>query len=203
MKLYYTTTAGQDQVQSNPEISLGGYRSSSLVPNNLIDNLFGGITQFLLSRDSQEEYIGLILENELSQSVYSIRLWFIYPESCYSKFLIAAVDLVVDSQGVLRMENIPNRYSKPLYATFFESDGEGNAVDLGDMISGEMVGLWISRQLIEDLSSLVCQESNLYEADPSNSNMFRSISLDRSDLIQIMITYNLDYYGGPIGGDEL
>ena len=44
MKLYYTTTAGQNSPQYKKSASLGGYKSSIVAPNDSFNNLFGDIT---------------------------------------------------------------------------------------------------------------------------------------------------------------
>lgn len=201
MELYYTTSSGQDQVQSDPKLSLGGYKSSSLVSNNSFNNLFQEITQFLLSRDSEDEYIALILKNDDEESIENLWLWFEYIEEKYASLLVAAVDLVVDSNGVLQMERIFSKNSTPLYAEFHEADGIDNAVSLGTIESGGMIGLWFCRKLISGLSTSVCEDSNIYEINPSDIDLYQSVVLDKSESISIKFRYGVEYYGGPVGGD--
>ena len=49
MKLYYTNPTAEDQIQTDPRLSLGGYKALSPVPNDSFDNLFGEISQFSLN----------------------------------------------------------------------------------------------------------------------------------------------------------
>jgi hypothetical protein len=202
MKLYYTSVTAQDAVQADPRLSLGGYKAISPVPNDAFDNLFGEISQYLLSKDVEDEYIGLVLKNETGEVVENLWLWFEYLTDSYSKYLISAVDLVADTAGVLKMEHIPTRNSKPLYSDFYEANGQANAVSLGNLEVDAMLGIWICRQLIENLASTIQTETNLYETDPVNSDLVIAITPVKLDSIKICMIYGVDYYGGPIG-DEL
>jgi hypothetical protein len=156
MKLYYTSPTAQDAIQADPRLSLGGYKALSPIPNSAFDSLFGEISQFLLSKDiPEDEYIGLILKNETGSAVTNLWLWFEYATDCYSKFLVAAVDLSLDSAGVYKMEHIPNRNSAPFYAEFYEASGVENAVSIGNLAIDGMLGLWFKRTLVDDLATTI------------------------------------------------
>src|ERR1035437_3281704 len=134
MKLYYTNPTTEEVVQSDTRLSLGGYKASSPEPNDSFDNLFGEISQFTLSKNvPEDEYIGLILKNETTYNIQGITLWFNYGDNPFSVFKIAAVNLTADISGVLKMEHISSRTSKPLYADFYEANGQANAVEIGDL----------------------------------------------------------------------
>ena len=201
MKLYYTTSVGQDQIQNDPHLSLGGYKSASPIPNDVFGGLFDVITQFLLSKVPESEYIAIILENNGAEDIENLWLWFEYPEKCYSKLLVAAVDLVSDTNGVLTMEHIPNRNSRPLYAEFYEANEIDDAVLLGTIKTGGMLGLWFERQLIDDLAQEVVKEENLYETNSGNIDMVQAITSEKSDSIKLCFLWGAQYYGSPIGGD--
>jgi len=203
MKLYYTSITAQDQIQSDPRLSLGGYKALSPVPNDTFDNLFSEVSQFMLSKDiPEDEFIGLILKNETGEVVENLWLWFTYSVGCFSKYLISAVDLVADANGFLKMEHIPTRNSKPLYSDFYSADGQVNAVSLGSLEINGMLGVWVQRQLVANLASTIQTEANLYETDPVNSDLVVAITPVKSDSIKICMIYGDSYYGGPIG-DEL
>lgn len=199
MKLYYTTTAGENQVVTDPRLSLGGYQSATLVGNNVFDNLFSEISLHTLSRVEtldQPEYIGLILRNETEEDVENLWIWFEYPEDCYCELLIAAVDL--NSSGA--MENISSRHSQPLYATFYEADGVENAVPLGTILREEMVGLWICRRLKTNILDTLTDNSLLYT--DSGATLKTAVMPNKSDSIRICFVWGAEYYNGiPLGGD--
>jgi hypothetical protein len=197
MKLYYTTPTGQDVIQSDPRLSLGGYKSASPVPGNTFDNFFGEISQFLLSKEIAEpEYIGLIFKNESEYDIQGLILWFDYLTDVYSDITVAAVNLTLDANGLLKMEHIPSRNSQPLYADFYEADGQSNAVEIGDLEVGEMVGLWFCRILKSNLTTTVQADATLFNDDPSVDVITPNVPI-KSDSISI----NFDWftYGTAIG----
>jgi hypothetical protein len=198
MKLYYTTPTAQDQIQTDPRLSLGGYKSASPVPNDAFDNLFTEISQFMLSKGNAEtEYIGLILKNETAYNIQGLRFWFDYQADPYSQLQVAAVNLTSDTNGVLKMEHVPTRNSKPLYADFYPANGVDNAVEIGDLEVGEMMGLWFCRSLVDNLAATVQADSKLYETDPSNTNLVRPIVPVNFD--SMTIHFDWTNYGEAIG----
>jgi hypothetical protein len=198
MKLYYTNPTAEEYPQSDPRLSLGGYKSASPVPNDSFDNLFGEISQFMLSKNiPEDEYIGLILKNETAYNIQGITLWFDYGNNAFSTFKVAAVNLTPDANGVLKMEHIPSRTSQPLYADFYEANGVGNAVEIGDLEVGEMVGLWIVRSLIDGLAASVQSDDKLYQPNPVLTDQVIPIVLDKYD--SVSISFDWLTYGTAIG----
>ena len=201
MKLYYTSITAENAVQTDPRLSLGGYKALSPLPNDAFDNLFSEITQFMLSKTPEDEFIALVLKNETGAEVNNLWLWFSYPDGCFSKYLIAAVDMTADANGVLQMEHVPNRNSKPLYADFYEASGQVNAVEIGTVAIDGMVGIWIQRSLIDGLTDSIQAENNLYKTDPNNADLVVPIVPDKQDAISIHMEWGATYYGSPIGDD--
>jgi hypothetical protein len=191
MKLYYTVSSASEAVQSKTHLSLGGFKSSSLLPNSRLGNMFPEITPTTISNFNQNQYIGLVLKNEVGQFVSNITIYFTFPEGCYSKFRIAAVDMILDSNGDLQMEHVDNQFSKPLNATFYEASGSGNAVVVGDLVDGEQLGLWIERELL--LSVITAQQSAIYTADPNPiyPGRFIPVVLPKFDEIGVSISYDI------------
>ena len=152
MKFYYTTTAGTEEEgysRQEPDRSLGGFRSSTPVPNGQLNILFGDISKYT-EEQAKDEYIALILKNETGGDVIDINVWFDFPEDSYSTFDIAAVTLNVDSEGRNYMENVPNYTSAPYYSIFVGADGEGNKQNIGDLVDDAEVGIWIKRIINTD-----------------------------------------------------
>lgn len=187
LKLFYTTTKGQDIIQSRADKSLGGYRSASPVKNDDFGNLFGEISNYTLKHSDEANYIGLILLNDSTSPVTDVNVWFEYPIDCYSKLAIAAVDLSTDVDGNKFMENVPTITSSPVYGTFYEADGEANKQSIGNMTAGEMVGIWLKRII---LSEVVDQDiSNQIIIDPENSHRVKFVELSKSDTIEMKMSY--------------
>lgn len=142
IKLYYTSKKGENEVQTRPDLSLGGYKSSTLIPNNSVNNLFSDISVYSVVK-GQSEFIGIMAKNESSNPVINLRFWFDFPVGCQRKIEVAAVDLTEDGQ----IEGIENPYQQPYYAEFHEADGEGSAVDLGGIGAGQSIGIWLKSSI--------------------------------------------------------
>jgi len=184
MRLFYTITSGVDQIQPKPSNSLGGFRSSSPVPNGTFSNLFGEISKLTVQRGDRPQYIGLILRNETGAAVTNVEIWFDYPEGAYSTFRIAAVALTANGQ----MEDVPNSYSKPLNATFFEANGSANLVGVGDIAQDGQLGIWIERTL--DIDLIRQTQANIYEPTAEDPRRFQPIELDKVEDIKINIKWD-------------
>lgn len=187
LKLYYTTTKGKDELQPKFYNSLGGYKSATPVKNDEFDNFFGELSSYTISNNSENQYIGLILINE-GDSKTNISVYFSRGENCYSKLYIAAVDLVTDENGDKFMESVPTINSSPLYAEFVEAEGVENSVNIGDIDSGESVGIWLKREILRNI--IIADHSIVAETDPQDENRVVPVVRDRSDTIDIVFSYD-------------
>ena len=142
MRLYYTTTAKQDSPQQKPSQSLGGYKSSSPVPNSALGNLFSDLSLLTLEKNLPE-YLGLVLKNERDNSVSNIKIWINNPVNNLCKYKLAVVEL----SSVNSFEMLPSINSKPLYAEFYDVDSEVNSIEIGPMLRGEQYGIWLERTI--------------------------------------------------------
>ena len=183
MKLYYTAASVAEAVQSKPQLSLGGFKSSSPLTNAQFGNLFGDITPVTISNFNQNQYIGLILKNETGGDITNAKIWFELPDGCYVNINVAAVDLTTDGQ----MEHIPNISSKPLNADFVEANVDAPA-DLGDMVDGEEIGIWIERELLLDV--IETQQAAIYAKDPMLENRFIEIILNKLDELSLCLSWD-------------
>jgi len=183
MKLYYTVASAQNDVQFKPELSLGGYKSANLVESNRFENLFSDISMYTVKNNNSNKYIGLILVNEDSVAHSDVYFWFKYPSSCSSKFRVAIVDLATDTDGIEFMEHISSNESKPLYATFYEADGEDNKISIGSIASGGMLGIWFEREL--NLDAIKLEQNSIYQQDSSDPYHYNEVELSKEDIIDI------------------
>jgi len=186
MKLYYTTI-GEPLSESNPSTSLGGFRSSSLVGSDKLNNLFDEISIYKSTKDESKEYIGLMIYNDTGATVTNVKVWKNLPENCYSNLLIAGVIPATDGDGNKYIEQIPTLDSKPLYA-IFEDTYVLNKYELGDIVNGGEVGLWICREL--DMDYIKEDTNDVYEEDPENSRRFVAKEKRKSDSIEINISWD-------------
>lgn len=186
MKLYFTTSGEADTVQSKPTLSLGGYKSSSPVPNNILDNLFGELS-LLTIKENRDEYIGLIAVNESGAEITGCNIYFVHPEDSYSEYKIAAILPATDGDGNNYIESIPSRYSKPLYSDCVSADID-NKYSIGTIANGSAVGIWIKRELLVDF--IQTDSNDIYETDPDNIRRYIAKNPSTQDSIQIIIEWD-------------
>lgn len=203
LQIYYTISSGLGDVQKQPSLSLGGYKSSTIAKNAEYNNIFGEISIYTMLKNLKE-YIGLILVNEGDVGASNIRLHFVYPEGCQTLWKVAATDMSQDVEGVELIERVATRTTKPFYATFYEADGEENAVDLGSLESGQSMGIWFERSLAVTDSGITQAE---YDFNVENrltkvGNRYVETPLDKLDTVTINIVWDDNAYsGGDIGGN--
>lgn len=121
--------------QTDVSKSLGGYISSSPVPNNALNALFDAISLKTI-KDRQKETICIGLVNGFSQNVKNVSLKIISGKDDVCRFKIAAT--MADKN--LTVEHIPNRYSEPINAEFYDATFNRASVDVEivkDGVSGE------------------------------------------------------------------
>lgn len=144
MILYYTGAKISEGVQINPELSLGGFKSSSPIANGNIGNLFQAITKSSISHNKKEIRM-IVLKNTTGASITNLRIWTVSQK--YSKIKLAAVAPAVDVKGVEFFEQVGDQYSIPYQATLSSHEGEVSALQIGELKAGKMIGLWIQREL--------------------------------------------------------
>lgn len=150
MELFYTGAKTFLSEQKKAELSLGGFPSSTKVPNDFFSNLFGEISAYTIDKNSRET-IAIVLQNTTGALVSDILLHFIFPTGTYAKIEVASVQLTQDTEGSFCMEKIENMRALPFVGAFFEANGIGNAVNLGNLKDKEFLGLWLQRTLVPDI----------------------------------------------------
>jgi len=140
MRFYYTGAKSLFGEQKSPSLSLGGFISSSVVPNSSLGNLFSSISPYTKDKNL-DEYIMLALKNELSNNIKDLKISFLNsnPDLNIGILEIAAIK---NTNG--NFEKIINSTSAPYFAEFFSATTE---VCIGDLKSGEYLGIWIKRKI--------------------------------------------------------
>ena len=120
MMLYLTGATSsvkksEDVAQTDVSKSLGGYISSSSVPNGSLNTLFDAVSLKTI-KDKQKETICIGLVNKLDQSVKNVTLKIVSAQDGICRFKVAAV--LADKN--LCVEHISNRYGEPINAEFYD-----------------------------------------------------------------------------------
>lgn len=182
MKLFYTVTSKEDNIQSKPELSLGGFCSGSEVSNGSFGNLFSEISPYFM-QNPKAEYIGLVLKNIFANGVRNLRFWMNVPNDSICNFRIAVVGLDSNNQ----MEMVPSVNSKPLFAEF-EVTSENDPIEIENILnSGQMLGIWIERTL--NMDSVQVKERN--NCDYLFGMFERKESWPTDEMVSLIIDFDL------------
>lgn len=112
--------------QSDVNKSLGGYVSSTTVPNGALNVVFDLISSYTLEKRTPET-LAFALINKFDKPVKDVELKLVTDEGNLAMFKIAAVS--VDSE-TMAMEHIANRYEQPINAEFHDASFYRAAVDV-------------------------------------------------------------------------
>lgn len=116
----------EDNPQTDPSRSLGGYISSSPVPNSALNSLFDTVSAYTIEKKGKET-IAIALINKLPNTVKNIQLKFVTPPDAVATFKVAAVSVNPETYV---METIVNRYQEPINATFHNASFSRVSVDM-------------------------------------------------------------------------
>jgi hypothetical protein len=175
IEIYYSGAETPLGVQTEAFNSIGGYISSSKMPNGSSKNLFGDIS-YLNRLNKQSQYrlivlkvvgdttnirVGIINNEPMS---YSIQLGFISPNN------------------QLAFEKLANNASKPLYT---EMEGVLYMDDINDIVNlftignkadGSYIGLWVNRNVFKSPTiENPCEHFSEIEADTNTTRGFNII----------------------------
>lgn len=155
MRYLYTGADVALTPQNNPDASLGGNVSSTLIGSNVIGNLFSDISLKTLQSFSKETK-AIVIENETGLDVVNVKLGYQYPANANFKIEIAVVTLA----GGTTMERITSREDTPYNATFQEANIDpahsiDNSIVIGTIPAGGRYGIWIRRTITTDTSQQV------------------------------------------------
>jgi hypothetical protein len=185
MQLLYTGASTYNTAQKKKEYSLGGFISSTVVPNAQLGNLFSLVSKYAIENDSFE-VIALALKNDSLDKYYSVNIWFELPTGNYCDFEIAVVTLSQDTNDYYYMETLINNQSLPYNATFYSCNGQANAIDIGDLDSSGMVGLFIKRKINTTNTALLNDNTTL------NDNYNNGVVLSQKEDVALKFSWSLD-----------
>lgn len=155
--------------QNDVSKSLGGYISSSIVPNGSVNALFDMLSLSTL-KNKPRETIAIALINKFDFAVANVTAKLVTKKSNICKYKIAAVSVGEDYV----MEHIDNRYAEPIQAEFHDIDFHRASVEAeitNPAIDGEIISFQPFDVTVE------VQESGLDETMKAIINAF-SLSSD-------------------------
>jgi len=175
--MIYLTGAGASLVktssdpQSDVNKSLGGYISSTPVPNGALNTLFDLLSSHTLEK-RQKETIAIGLINQFNYPVKDVELKIVTDDNHEAIFKVAAVS--VDKSNYM-MEHISSRYQEPLNAEFYDASFYRAAVELeikNSAVKGEEIVLYPFNVVVNVSESSMEGTWNAFEEAFSNDNTY-------------------------------
>lgn len=153
MRFLYSGATSYLAQQNIPSMSLGGYVSSSPIPNGRINSLFSDAS-YTSSKDGTVETYGIVLDNETNVDVTNLKLGYQYSSDPDFKIEIALVTVTNNQQ----FEKLGNPYDTPFYGTFSEANIDpdlsiDNSLNIGTLTANTRLGLWVRRTQIKQTTA--------------------------------------------------
>ena len=123
---------------------------------------------------------GIVLKNNNSSEAVNINVWFVLDTESDVEFKIAFVALAKDQCGNF-MEIIQNSQAIPYNATFYQPS-ESNPISIGNLQPGELIGMWITREVKSDVVSDTCDD--VYQRHQDN------IELPEEETTELIFDYS-------------
>lgn len=179
--LYYTGAIQHLAQQTDPSKSLGGYISSSQVPNDVLGNLFPTIDYSTLINKTKHIRVVAFL-NTTGGIINNFSIYTNTPPDSFSKLKVGLILNEIDeSCNIPYFETLPNGFSTPLYIQLYDAEGPGNAITLNSIPNNQYVGVFLQREIIVEnneefnpdgtLRTKTCEDFYLeYKQNPEGNN---------------------------------
>lgn len=176
MQFLYTGAATDGAEQLDPELSLGGFISSSVIPNDSLQNIFSEASYLSIQQKKREIKMIVLKNDSTTQAANSITLTPTLNDSSIGKYRIAIV--LPDDNGCF--EEVINSSVMPYYATFQDIVSE-TTIDLPNIAADDYIGLWIIRDYDFESDELATHDLAYWEAellDPTTPDLQDSLELE-------------------------
>lgn len=149
MILFYTGSIKPNTPQKDPNLSLGGYISSSIVPNGSLNNLYPNIGLTDLKTNRPETRV-IALTNITGADINGFQIWFTTSSTSFAKIELGVAQPMYDGECQCQFfEMLNDATCIPYYTTFASYEGQSNAyVFTGVFEKGATLGLFLQRSLI-------------------------------------------------------
>lgn len=183
MQLLYTGASKQGMIQINPDTSLGGFVSSSQIPNDTSSNIFS-VASLLAIQNKRREVKMIAFKNNDGDTDNDLTFKFAIEDDSICKYKIAFVSPTVTDDGSC-FEQIINAAALPYYATFIDIVNE-QEINITSLANGAYLGMWLMREFnydSDDLKKKTCVdwlailEAGTQDQEPNQLERF-SFTLD-------------------------
>lgn len=145
LKIYYSGGLQSGELQNSSLLSLGGFRSSVIVPNSRNSNIFDDVG-FYEATQEQEITRCLFVRNEhLTDAMVNLSLW-IEGKKDFEEISFGVS--IPNSDDLVQM--LDSQFDLPYNVEFVEAYTEPNKVILITSLAGtKSIALWIKRKIIK------------------------------------------------------
>lgn len=152
LSIYYTGAAKFTASQNDASKSIGGYISSSIIPNGMLSNLFGDISAYTKSIANRSEYRAIAIKSTSAPTKSNLKAYFTYPQSNNADsnvcdYQIGYLSPQADQCGDLMTELLSSIYAQPYTVSFSPAVGLANALQLPNLDNNNYLVLYIKRTL--------------------------------------------------------
>jgi hypothetical protein len=145
--LYYTGAEKNQATQNNQSKSLGGWISSSQVPNDFMNNLFGDLDYSSIKNDDKEYRV--IAFKNISNTPIDLSLYTETPIDSFCKYQIGLILNSLTEDNCAYFEQLVNSKSAPYYVELKDCENIENKISLMQLPVNQYAGIFIKRILIE------------------------------------------------------
>lgn len=140
--LYYTGAKTAEDIQDNPLLSLGGYKSSTQIPNGKLHNVFPKITQGNVIKNTQIVRL-IVFQNLTGADLTDLTIYNV--DGDFSTLQMAFVSPAIDSCGNPQFERIQEN-NLPYQGTFASYDIDNKYASPTIPALG-YIGIWLKKNL--------------------------------------------------------
>lgn len=171
--IYYTINTKFAAPQSFSFKSLGGFMSSTRVPNGSINNVFGSLSLDELKRNSFR-IIGLIFKNEFNTPLKDIRIYFEKIKSApYFKYKVGLSSVNINEKKEKSIELLSNKESLPYSVSNFYEPTLDDPLSLSQEIAKESyVGIWLKREFDKEIFDNYMSDEAIYDRFLAETKLF-------------------------------
>jgi len=168
MQLLYTGAETPNAQQTNPNLSLGGYVSATVVNLTRANALFGDIS-YLSKYNKTPITRGFVLKNDSTDNATGVLVGYEYTPNNGYKLEVAFATLAQPDQ----MEQIMSQGDTPYYAEFSEANLStvnpifDNSVNVGTIAAGASLGMWL--RLTPNAGTKSCETLLAEQTTPPSS----------------------------------
>lgn len=205
MILFYTGAVENNAPQALSEKSLGGYCSNSVVPNDLLSNIFSSLSEKDIE-NKQQQLRCIVLKNTLPTDVKHISIKTLTEENNKALIKIGYQEIAYEDHCKTKfVETLSSQEQLPYYIEF--KDYSTLPLTINSLLKGEMVFLWLLREIKE-----VTEPIGENDGDPNyglsdceiefNSLTAKQSNVQTLENFQLLINFELGTYDPDEPGPE-